>query len=87
MEASRDELTSAYEDCIDIALYAFQAFDHDRSIYRGIILHLLSVDRNRLPGSWRESIRQKLAAEYNNQSETGRTFCERVIVKLGFKLM
>jgi hypothetical protein len=87
MEASRDELTAAYEDCIDIALHAFEAFDHDRSIYRGIILHLLSVDRNRLPGSWRDSMRQKLAAEYYNQSETGRTFCERVIVKLGFKLM
>jgi len=86
-EAGGDELATAYEDCIDVALHAFASFDDAQSTYQAIILYLLSDDRKRLPVSWRESMGRKLAAEYETQNRTTQSFSERVVVKLGFKLM
>jgi hypothetical protein len=86
-DASAAELTTAYDDCIHIALHDFEPVDGDESVYRRAILHLLSSDRGRLPESWRESIRQRLTDHPENQSEEARRFSERVIVKLGFRLI
>jgi hypothetical protein len=83
-ESSGDELAAAYEDCINIALHDFEPYE---SVYRSVIVHLLSGDQRRLPGSWRESMREKLAAKYEAQSEERRRFCDSVVVKLGFRPM
>ena len=86
-DASAAELTAAYDDCIYIALHDFEPADGDESVYRSAILHLLSSDQKRLPGSWREGMRQKLTVRPEYQSEAARRFSDRVIVKLGFRLM
>jgi hypothetical protein len=75
--ASADELAAAYEDCIEIALHDFESLD-DESVYRDIILRLLSNDRNRLLKSWRESLRKKLTDNSKIQSDRDRIFVERV---------
>jgi hypothetical protein len=86
-EASGTELTAAYDDCIHIALHDFEPADGEESAYRRAILHLLSNDRGKLPGSWRENTRQRLADHPESQSGAARRFSERAIVKLGFRLI
>jgi hypothetical protein len=81
-QASAEELTAAYDDCIEIALQAFAPFDTEtESQYRRIVLRHLDHDRNRLPGVWREKTRQHLEAARTIPAQTD--FADRVIIKLG----
>ena len=85
MQSDTAELTSAYDDCIDIALGAFAPFDtQTETRYRELILRQLGHDKNYLPGVWREKTRQQLEAarQWSDQAE----WAERVIIKLGFTL-
>ena len=85
MQSDTAELTSAYDDCIDIALYAFAPFDTETEArYRDLILRQLGHDKNHLPGVWRERTRQRLEAERQRPDKA--EWAERVIVKLGFTL-
>ena len=63
LESDTAELTSAYDDCIDIALGAFAPSDtQTEARYRDLILRQLGHDKNHLPGVWREKTRQRLEA-------------------------
>jgi hypothetical protein len=82
MQASAEELTAAYDDCIEIALTAFSLDTSTQSQYRRIVLRQLDHDRNRLPGVWREKTRQHLEGFREIPELTD--FADRVLIKLGF---
>ena len=84
-QSNTEELTAAYDDCIDIALGAFAPFDtQTESRYRELILRQLGHDKTRLPGVWRENTRQQLEAARDQPDRA--EWAERVIIKLGFTL-
>jgi hypothetical protein len=83
VQASATELTGAYDECIQIALFAFAPFDTETEArYRDIILRQIGHDRNRLPGVWREETRERLETYRDHTGSSD--LAQRIIVKLGF---
>jgi NACHT N-terminal Helical domain 7 len=92
LQADTTELTAAYDECIEIALFAFAPFDTETEArYRNIILRQIGHDKSRLPGVWREETRVHLEDIRQNpeairEHPNSCDLAERIIVKLGFTL-
>lgn len=92
LQGNITELTAAYDECIQIALFAFAPFDSETEAkYRNIVLRQIGHDKTRLPGVWREETRADLE-DVRQDPVTKREhpsacdLAERIIVKLGFTL-
>ncbi|MEU7861238.1 hypothetical protein [Nonomuraea sp. NPDC049141] len=80
-----EELADAYDDCLKIALHAFAPFDvENQARYREALLRQFALDRERLPGTWRD--RARLLLEKARVDPKTQEWAERAIVKLGFPL-
>ncbi len=76
-DSTPDELATAYDTCLKIAINGFSPFEtKTRERFRLIVLRQLAADQHRLPSVWLESARLKIQGGRNDDWHQGAALLE-----------